>query len=142
MHNKPPRKYGKCEIGEFVNYNKYHGIKPIYFRSRLERISMNRCCADPTVKQWSSEPFGIYYIKPDGQLGTYYIDLVTLQTDGTTLLIEVKARKELQEGTKDWFVNKAKWQACIKYAESETSNGRKTKFVIWDETTLKSWGYK
>lgn len=103
-----------------------------------------------TVELWSSEEFTVKYLCPtDNRLHTYYIDFFVKFSNGTSWLIELKPKNQVEKPkktkrkrektylteVKTYLKNQAKWSAAHHYAEKQG-----WKFVIWTEDTLKKLG--
>jgi len=84
---------------------------------------------NPSVKNWSSEPYAIPYVGPTGKPHNYYIDFVLKLQDDSEWLIEVKPYSDtIPQNTGRYKQNSAKWTAAKKYAES-----RGMKFSVMTE---------
>jgi hypothetical protein len=117
----------KYSTGIFTpkNPHKIAGNQKITFRSSWEMVMMQFLDSNPSVLQWSSEPFKIPYKNPLTNKNTVYIPdfLVIYQNrSGTKVgeLIEIKPKKEaMLESAKSkrdkafLILNTAKWQAAM-----------------------------
>jgi len=104
--------------------NKYVGLQPPIHRSSLERRFMTWCESSPEIKGWDAEPFAIGYAKPlkaskKGVVeqkvfkqGNYYIDFVIYWKSGETWLVEVKPYSQTTKGSRDFPINKMKWNSA------------------------------
>lgn len=87
------------------------------------------------VIRWSSEPFGIPYLKPtDGKIHKYFVDYyceyIDVNGEIHKELIELKPLDQVKQPTMrgsaktkmynqlTWAVNQAKWEAAKQYCES------------------------
>lgn len=114
------------------NPEKYKGdITKIVFRSSWE-LHMNKFLdGNPNVLEWSSEPFGIPYVKPTtGKIHKYYPDywvkfidqhgnehheLIEVKPDAQTRPpkhSKRKAKKTQLHENLAWAINEAKWKAA------------------------------
>jgi hypothetical protein len=115
---------------------KYVGdVNRIVYRSSWELRFNDFLDSNPNILRWGSEVVVVPYIKPtDGKVHKYYVDYVIeyQNKDGETLieLIEVKPlnqvksprggkRKSLVYETLTFEINKSKWMAATKFAESK-----------------------
>lgn len=135
-----------------TNPSKYRGdISNIVYRSLWERALMKWLDLSSFVKTWSSEETIIpYRCKTDGRIHRYFVDARVEFTDGRTLLIEVKPKKESlppkNPGKKTrkyitevmtYAKNISKWEAANEYAAD-----RGWVFEVWTEDTLRGLGIK
>lgn len=133
-----------------IHPEKYRGRTPIIFRSSWEYGIMKFFDSNPSVISWSSESISIGYINPiTGRPSRYFPDFLFTYKDRTgieiTELVEVKPFKQthppkatkgkrkstLLLETKNWLVNKAKWEAAQVYCQN-----RSIKFRIMTEKEL------
>lgn len=134
--------------GKFLprNPQKYKGDPTnIWYRSSWELKAMMRFDKDPNIIQWMSEEIVIPYVSPiDGRVHRYFPDFWIKNSQGDTILIEVKPLSQTKEPkipkrkTKrflneviEWGKNQAKWQYAQEYAKD-----RGWKFVIITEKQL------
>jgi len=129
---------------------KYHGRKPIIWRSSWELKFMRWADNNPNVISWSSESVVIPYIKPtDGKLHRYFVDnTATLKDSQGKLhkyLIEIKPSKALYPPKKtprkrqttyikecySFAINQAKFESAKAWAKKKGY-----KFVILTEKEL------
>lgn len=135
---KNPQKYK----GDFMN---------VVYRSLWEKYCFKWCDEDSSVKSWSSEEVVIpYFYEVDKKYHRYFMDLKITYTNGTTVLVEIKPKKEtappnfngrktkqyISEGL-TYVKNMNKWAAAQKFA---ADNG--WGFEIWTEDTLHKMGIK
>jgi hypothetical protein len=117
--NKPNPK-SRYEQGYFNCSKKYIGKHQPIFRSSLERRFMKWLDLSPQVLQWESEPFAIGYAKPCGnggfKQGNYYIDFV-FKMNNKTYVTEVKPHSQTMKGSRDFEINKLKWNATIEFCK-------------------------
>lgn len=108
------------------NIKKYKSSNPPIYRSSWEKDVMIALDLNPTVLEWSVEPFPIPYRCPiDGKIKNYWPDFLVKSIDIATgkeriELLEIKPEKQvyiqLAKNRKDKivvFVNQAKWDAAI-----------------------------
>lgn len=132
------------------NKEKYKGRTPIIARSSYEIKYMNYLDKTDSVIEWASEPMPIMYFNPiKNKACRYYPDFLIQYKDNNGNLIkemiEIKPYKQtippvlsskkrkstiLIEST-NWAINKAKWEAAIKYCAQ-----RGIKFRILTEREL------
>ena len=132
------------------NQSKYRGnADKIVYRSMWERHCMKHFDNDSTVVKWSSEEVVVpYFYDVDKRMHRYFVDFLVTYENGTTLLIEVKPKKETTvpeyKGKKTkkyisesmtYVQNANKWKAANEYAKD-----RKWEFVVWTEDTLYAMG--
>jgi hypothetical protein len=135
---KNPEKYK----GDFTN---------VVYRSLWEKYCFKWCDENTNVKSWSSEEVVIpYFYEVDKKYHRYFMDLKITYTNGTTVLVEIKPKKEtapptfngrktkqyISEGL-TYVKNMNKWAAAQKFA---ADNG--WGFEIWTEDTLHKMGIK
>jgi hypothetical protein len=135
---KNPEKYK----GDFTN---------VVYRSLWEKYCFKWCDENTNVKYWSSEEVVIpYFYEVDKKYHRYFMDLKITYTNGTTILVEIKPKKEtapptfngrktkqyISEGL-TYVKNMNKWVAAQKFA---ADNG--WGFEIWTEDTLHKMGIK
>ena len=134
------------------NPQKYKGDpENVVYRSLWEKYCFKWCDEDPNVKSWSSEEVVIpYFYEVDKKYHRYFMDLKITYTNGTTILVEIKPKKEtappafkgrktkqyVSEGL-TYVKNMNKWAAAQKFA---ADNG--WGFEIWTEDTLHKMGIK
>ena len=130
------------------NRKKYLGnINRVVFRSLWERRFMIYCDNNPQVLKWSSEEIKIKYISPiDRKWHLYYPDFyIKIRNQYKQLehlIIEVKPKKYCKppkEGknkktflweSKNFVINKAKWDAANEFC---VSKGWKFKILTEDQ---------
>lgn len=132
------------------NVEKYDGdYTKVTYRSHWEKLCMMWCDSNTQVAKWSSEETVIpYYYDVDKKYHRYFMDLKIKYKDGTTILVEIKPKKETEAPnkvgkTKQRYLNEAltyvknqnKWKAAFTYAKD-----RSWSFEIWTEDTLKGMG--
>jgi hypothetical protein len=121
-----------------INPDKYKGdLTKITFRSSWE-LHMNKFLdTNPNVLEWSSEPFGIPYVKPTtGKIHKYYPDywIKYIDKNGNEHqeIIEIKPEAQTKQPTNRgrkskktilheqiaWAVNQAKWKAAAEMCQS------------------------
>lgn len=129
---------------------KYKGKKDvIIYRSSWELRFMRYCDTHSNILEWSSEEIIIPYVSPiDGKMHRYFVDFYVKVRNKTgdieKLLVEIKPKKFTKPPVKkkrvtktylseikQWGINKAKWDAAVKYA-----NKKGMKFIIMTEDTL------
>ena len=117
---------------------KYIGdVNRIIYRSSWEFDYMKILDLDERVIQWSSEPFGIPYVKPtDNKVHKYYPDFYVVYKDKNGNLkkkiVEIKPDKETRPPSRvgkskkqqlyeivTWEINTAKWKAAKKLCEEQ-----------------------
>lgn len=134
------------------NKSKYAGdVKAIKYRSLWERNAMRWCDTNSSVVRWNSEEVVIpYFCRTDNKWHRYYVDLLIEFSNGKTLLVEIKPKKEtippkrparkskryINEVT-TYIKNQSKWEAAEAFARKHG-----VEFVIWHEDVLKSLGIK
>jgi hypothetical protein len=131
---------------------KYMGdATKVTYRSLWERQAFKWCEERDDVIGWSSEEVVVPYVCPtDKRAHRYFIDLKIKFSNGRTVLVEIKPKKQTappqkpQRQTKKYITevmtyvkNEAKWKAASKYAKD-----RGYHFEIWTEDTLKQLGMK
>jgi len=134
------------------NYSKYSGnSKNITYRSLWERQAFKWCDDNPDIVKWSSEEVVVpYRSKTDGKAHKYYPDLKITYSNGKTVLVEIKPKKQTKppkvrsrktsrylKEVYTYGVNISKWEYANEYAKD-----RGWTFEIWTEETLKSKGMK
>lgn len=121
---------------KLINRSKYKGNPTnIIYRSSWERNFMVYCDTNPNILKWSSEEIKIPYRSPiDRRVHTYYPDfwMKIKKHDGkiSQMVIEIKPYKQTKQPVfnkdkqarylkevKTWGVNKAKWEAAVKYCQ-------------------------
>tara|TARA_R110000868_G_scaffold88578_7_gene246903 strand:+ start:4279 stop:4764 length:486 start_codon:yes stop_codon:yes gene_type:complete len=134
------------------NPQKYKGdFTKVVYRSLWEKYCFKWCDEYSSIKSWSSEEVIIpYFYDVDKKYHRYFMDLKITYTNGTTVLIEIKPKKEttppifkgkktkqyINEGL-TYIKNMNKWAAAQKFADN---NG--WGFEIWTEDTLHKMGIK
>ncbi len=134
------------------NPHKYKGDPTnVVYRSLWEKYCFKWCDEDTNVKSWSSEEVVIpYFYEVDKKYHRYFMDLKITYTNGVTVLVEIKPKKEtappifngrktkqyINEGL-TYVKNMNKWAAAQKFA---ADNG--WGFEIWTEDTLHKMGIK
>ena len=134
------------------NPDKYLGNPTnVIFRSLWERNTFRWCENNPKVRAWSSEEIVVpYKCKVDNKLHRYFVDLYVEMSNGQTILVEIKPKKETlppkqpKRKTKKFLnevitfsKNQDKWEAADQYARHKG-----WKFQVWTEETLKNLGIK
>lgn len=140
---KPSDKYVNGKYNP-SNPQKYIGdIKGIIFRSSWELRFCQYCDLNASIIKWSSEPITIDFWNPiDKKMHKYHPDyyIKVLQKDGSIVdwIIEIKPKKQYaldqkptltgkitekklksyNEKMATWIVNRCKFEAATKYAES------------------------
>ena len=124
---------------------KYMGdATKVTYRSLWERQAFKWCEERDDVIGWSSEEVVVPYVCPtDKRAHRYFIDLKIKFSNGRTVLVEIKPKKQTvppqkpQRQTKKYITevmtyvkNEAKWKAASKYAKD-----RGYHFEIWTEDT-------
>jgi hypothetical protein len=120
------------------------------YKSSLELKAIRYCDFNKYITSFALEPFAIKYIKPtDGKQHRYYIDLFIEFKTGDKFLVEIKSKGETvppkkpkkkteksimnyQKALQTFAVNRAKWDAAKKFAESN-----QMKFIILTEDELR-----
>ena len=145
MDIKKLKPSGPWKSGKYypVNPGKYIGdTYNIIYRSSWEYKFCQYCDINPNITKWSSEPTCIPYWSPvDKKEHKYYVDYYIQVKKGDNYenwLIEIKpedqyslASKPILEGNvtekklrnynhrlKTWIINRAKFEAATRYAES------------------------
>ena len=133
------------------NPAKYDGdYTQVIYRSYWEKFVFMWCEKQSNIKSWSSEETVIPYISAvDNKYHRYFVDLKINTTDGRTILIEIKPKKQTKppagkRRTKrfineslEYVKNQCKWKAAKEYCLD-----RNWQFQIWTEDTLRSMGMK
>ena len=128
------------------NIHKYNGDPTkITYRSLWERNAFRYLDKHPAVKWWNSEETIVPYIcGTDRKPHRYFIDLTIRFVDGTTVLVEIKPKKQTQPPKRKsinesltYIKNTSKWKYAKRYAKD-----RGWKFEIWTEDTLEGLGIK
>lgn len=128
---------------------KYEGnTTEVVYRSLWERAVFVWCERNPSVANWSSEEVIIpYYDVGKGKPRRYHMDMKITFTDGRTILVEVKPKKQMKPPSKrlkraryleekaTYVTNTCKWTAAEQYTKA-----RGWGFQIWNEDTLKKMG--
>lgn len=126
-------KYTNAEVGIYLPLNptKYCGIRPIQYKSRLERLAMLYLDKSPNIVQWSYEPKAIkYFDKTTNKVRRYYVDFTAVVKVGLlqkTVWIEVKCEAEANppknkkniKAYMTWLNNCCKWKAAKILAKSK-----------------------
>ena len=155
MQKRTGGSYGNCHKGvyEVKNPQKYIGNKAPIFRSQWEKACMSALDMSNKVVAWTSEQPEIPYIHPvrsqeEGRqiIWKYHPDFLVKMQDGSFELIEIKPSKQtiapkgmckgrskllVENETKTYAVNAAKWQQAIKFCEEKG-----WKFRIITEKTI------
>jgi hypothetical protein len=134
------------------NTEKYKGdFTNVVYRSLWEKYCFKWCDENTNVKSWSSEEVVIpYFYEVDKKYHRYFMDLKITYTNGTTVLVEIKPKKEtapptfngrktkqyISEGL-TYVKNMNKWAAAQKFAADNAWG-----FEIWTEDTLHKMGIK
>lgn len=146
--NKTKKNNGGYEQGTFhpVNKNKYHGTRPILYRSSYEKKMMQYLDNCSSCISWKSETVIVRYTSPlDKRIHRYFIDFEATfrnkKGEIQTFLIEVKPKmqvsppknktKTYEKRMQTYLVNSAKWDAAKKWAEEKGK-----KFIIITENEL------
>lgn len=131
---------------------KYMGdATKVTYRSLWERQAFKWCEERDDVIGWSSEEVIVPYVCPtDKRAHRYFIDLKIKFSNGRTVLVEIKPKKQTtpplrpKRQTKKYITevmtyvkNEAKWKAASKYAKD-----RGYHFEIWTEDTMRQLGMK
>ena len=134
------------------NPEKYEGNHMnIKYRSLWERQAFKWCDENTEITKWSSEEIAILYIlMTDGKQHRYYPDLKITYTNGKTIIVEIKPKRQTKPPKvksrktpryiKEVFaygMNRSKWTYAEEYVKD-----RGWEFEIWTEDTLKSKGIK
>ena len=134
------------------NREKYDGDPTrITYRSLWERQAFKWCDQNPKIKSWSSESVGVpYRLMTDGKMHRYFVDLKITFTNGKTVLVEIKPKKQTKPPKKPtrktrrhlkevrtYAMNISKWSFAEEYAKD-----RGWEFQVWTEDTLKDLGIK
>ena len=134
------------------NLQKYEGNPTnITYRSLWERQAFKWCDENTEITKWSSEEIAIPYIlMTDGKQHRYYPDLKITYTNGKTIIVEIKPKRQTKPPKvksrktpryiKEVFaygMNRSKWTYAEEYVKD-----RGWEFEIWTEDTLKSKGIK
>ena len=134
------------------NSKKYEGNHMnITYRSLCEREAFKWCDENSDILCWSSEELAIPYIsKTDRKQHKYYPDLKITYTDGKTVIVEIKPKRQTKapevkkrktrrhiKAVYAYGMNTSKWEYAREYAKD-----RGWSFEIWTEDTLKSKGIK
>lgn len=132
------------------NPAKYRGDPTnIVYRSLWERQTFRWLDECSDVKSWASEEVIIpYRCKTDGRIHRYFVDLKIEFTNGKTMLVEIKPKKETLppknpgRKTKRYITevmtyakNISKWEAAKEFAAD-----RGWSFEVWHEDVLKDLG--
>ncbi len=134
------------------NREKYEGDPTrITYRSLWERQAFKWCDQNPKIKSWSSESVVVpYRLMTDGKMHRYFVDLKITFTNGKTVLVEIKPKKQTKPPKKParktrrhlkevrtYAMNISKWSFAEEYAKD-----RGWEFQVWTEDTLKDLGIK
>ena len=134
------------------NREKYEGDPTrITYRSLWERQAFKWCDQNPSIKSWSSESVVVpYRLMTDGKIHRYFVDLKITFTNGKTVLVEIKPKKQTKPPKKPtrktrrhlkevrtYAMNISKWSFAEEYAKD-----RGWEFQVWTEDTLKDLGIK
>ena len=134
------------------NREKYDGDPTrITYRSLWERQAFKWCDQNPKIKSWSSESVVVpYRLMTDGKMHRYFVDLKITFTNGKTVLVEIKPKKQTKPPKKPtrktrrhlkevrtYAMNISKWSFAEEYAKD-----RGWEFQVWTEDTLKDLGIK
>ena len=134
------------------NRDKYDGNPMnITYRSLWERQTFKWCDDNPEIRCWSSEELKIPYIsKTDGKRHNYFPDLKITYTNGKTVIVEIKPKRQTKPPPKPkrktrryikevyaYGLNTSKWEYAHEYAKD-----RGWGFEIWTEDTLNSMGIR
>jgi hypothetical protein len=126
------------------NRAKYIGKKPPIFRSSWERTYMKQLDFDPQIVKWGSECIVIsYYFQ--GKNRRYYPDFIYTNSNGETILVEIKPSRETRPPRKTkkksrktmlyeqytYAKNTNKWEAAKEFCRKKG-----WKFVIITEKEL------
>ncbi|OUV20473.1 MAG: hypothetical protein CBC55_09100 [Gammaproteobacteria bacterium TMED95] len=139
---------GRYKVKNPAKYDGDH--TQVIYRSYWEKFAFMWCEKQSNIKSWSSEETVIPYISAvDNKYHRYFVDLKINTTDGRTILIEIKPKKQTKppagkKRTKrfineslEYVKNQCKWKAAQDYCLD-----RNWKFQIWTEDTLRSMGMK
>ena len=134
------------------NREKYEGDPTrITYRSLWERQAFKWCDQNPSIRSWSSESVVVpYRLMTDGKMHRYFVDLKITFTNGKTVLVEIKPKKQTKPTKKPtrktrrhlkevrtYAMNISKWSFAEEYAKD-----RGWEFQVWTEDTLKDLGIK
>ncbi len=134
------------------NREKYEGDPTrITYRSLWERQAFKWCDQNPSIRSWSSESVVVpYRLMTDGKMHRYFVDLKITFTNGKTVLVEIKPKKQTKPPKKPtrktrrhlkevrtYAMNISKWSFAEEYAKD-----RGWEFQVWTEDTLKDLGIK
>ena len=123
----------------------------ITYRSLWERQAFKWCDQNPSIRSWSSESVVVpYRLMTDGKMHRYFVDLKITFTNGKTVLVEIKPKKQTKPPKKPtrktrrhlkevrtYAMNISKWSFAEEYAKD-----RGWEFQVWTEDTLKDLGIK
>jgi hypothetical protein len=139
---------GRYKVKNPAKYDGDH--TQVIYRSYWEKFVFMWCEKQSNIKSWSSEETVIPYISAvDNKYHRYFVDLKINTTDGRTILIEIKPKKQTKppagkRRTKrfineslEYVKNQCKWKAAKEYCLD-----RNWQFQIWTEDTLRSMGMK
>jgi len=139
---------GRYKVKNPAKYDGDH--TQVIYRSYWEKFAFMWCEKQSNIKSWSSEETVIPYISAvDNKYHRYFVDLKINTTDGRTILIEIKPKKQTKppagkRRTKrfineslEYVKNQCKWKAAKEYCLD-----RNWQFQIWTEDTLRSMGMK
>lgn len=98
---KPDDKYWHRNF-QPTNANKYKGLYPIVCRSSWEYKYCIYCDTEPSILEWSSEPFKIKYYYPITEkyrhyFPDYWIKVMTVSGNIREYLVEIKPKKYLKK---------------------------------------------
>ena len=134
------------------NREKYEGDPTrITYRSLWERQACKWCDQTPSIRSGSSESVVVpYRLMTDGKMHRYFVDLKITFTNGKTVLVEIKPKKQTKPPKKPtrktrrhlkevrtYAMNISKWSFAEEYAKD-----RGWEFQVWTEDTLKDLGIK
>lgn len=110
------------------NHMKSYKDGHVNHKSGLELKAFRYCDYNPSILEWSLEPFAIQYLSPiDSKMHRYYPDIWIRFKTGEVFLVEIKSSAETKLPRKNdkmyakkmqtFLVNQAKWQAAKGFCE-------------------------
>ena len=142
-------KFQKTHKGRYPlkNPSKYQGDpKNVIYRSGWERAMMTWLDLNPDVLKWQSEEFHILYQdSATKEVHRYFPDFKITFTNGNTVILEIKPKKEVLPPKKlgkskgrylqevlTYSKNQSKWLYANAYAKKHG-----WVFLVWTEETLR-----